>query len=236
MRLTDLLKALPKWRVIGNPDVDVTGLAFDSRQVRPGTLFVAYRGVNVDGHGFVGTALKNGAVAVVGERDVSEVRDLLLPTELTVPYVTVPDGRESLAWLSAAWHGFPARQLTLIGVTGTDGKTTTVNLIYRILQAAGRQAGMVSTVNAVIGKDTLDTGLHTTTPDAPDVQQMLAKMVAAGTDVLCAGGYLTRARSASRSRLRFRRGCRHQRHPRAPRYPQHSRSLPSSQGQPVPRG
>jgi UDP-N-acetylmuramoyl-L-alanyl-D-glutamate--2,6-diaminopimelate ligase len=95
VRLTDLLKALPKWRVIGNPDVDVTGLAFDSRQVRPGTLFVAYRGVNVDGHGFVGTALKNGAVAVVGERDVSEVRDLLLPTELTVPYVTVPDGRES---------------------------------------------------------------------------------------------------------------------------------------------
>jgi UDP-N-acetylmuramoyl-L-alanyl-D-glutamate--2,6-diaminopimelate ligase len=169
--------------VIGNPDVDVTGLAFDSRQVRPGTLFVAYRGVNVDGHGFVGTALKNGAVAVVGERDVSEVRDLLLPTELTVPYVTVPDGRESLAWLSAAWHGFPARQLTLIGVTGTDGKTTTVNLIYQILQAAGRQAGMISTVNAVIGKDTLDTGLHTTTPDAPDLQHMLAKMVAAGTDV-----------------------------------------------------
>jgi UDP-N-acetylmuramoyl-L-alanyl-D-glutamate--2,6-diaminopimelate ligase len=183
VRLTDLLKALPKWRVIGNPDVDVTGLAFDSRQVRPGTLFVAYRGVNVDGHGFVGTALKNGAVAVVGERDVSEVRDLLLPTELTVPYVTVPDGRESLAWLSAAWHGFPARQLTLIGVTGTDGKTTTVNLIYQILQAAGRQAGMISTVNAVIGKDTLDTGLHTTTPDAPDLQHMLAKMVAAGTDV-----------------------------------------------------
>ena len=102
VRLVDLLKALPKWHVIGNPDVDVTGLAFDSRQVRPGTLFVAYRGVNVDGHGFVGAALKNGAVAVVGERDVSEVRDLLLPSELTVPYVTVPDGRESLAWLSAA--------------------------------------------------------------------------------------------------------------------------------------
>ncbi len=183
MRLTDLLKALPQCRVIGNPDAEVTGLAFDSRQVVPGTLFVAYRGVNVDGHGFISAALKNGAVAVIGERDVSEVRDLLLPAELMVPYLTVPDGREALAWLSAAWHGFPARQLTMVGVTGTDGKTTTANLIYHILRASGRRVGMISTVNAVIGEETIDTGLHTTTPDAPDVQRLLAQMVAAGTDV-----------------------------------------------------
>lgn len=183
MKLTDLLKALPQSRVIGNPDVEVTGLAFDSRQVVPGTLFVAYRGVNVDGHGFIGAALKNGAVAVVGERDVSEVRDLLLPDELMAPYITAPDGREALAWLSAAWYGFPARQLTMIGVTGTDGKTTTANLIYHILRASGRHVGMISTVNAVIGEETIDTGLHTTTPDAPDVQRILAQMVAAGMDV-----------------------------------------------------
>ncbi len=183
MKLTDLLKALPQCRVIGNPDVEVTGLAFDSRQVIPGALFVAYSGVNVDGHGFIGAALKNGAVAVVGERDVSEVRDLLLPGELMVPYIVVPDGREALAWLSAAWYGFPARQLTVIGVTGTDGKTTTANLIYHILRASGRRVGMISTVNAVIGEETIDTGLHTTTPNAPDVQRILAQMVAAGTDV-----------------------------------------------------
>jgi UDP-N-acetylmuramoyl-L-alanyl-D-glutamate--2,6-diaminopimelate ligase len=183
MRLTDLLSWLPQYRVIGSPDVEATGIAYDSRRVCPGTLFVAYRGVNVDGHGFISAALKNGAVAVVGEQDISEVRDLVLPAELTVPYVKVPDGREALAWLSAAWHGFPARQLTMIGVTGTDGKTTTVNLIYHILRGAGLKAGMISTVNAVIGEDTLDTGLHTTTPDAPDVQRLLAHMVAAGTEI-----------------------------------------------------
>ena len=174
MRLTDFLSILPQYRVIGNPDVEITGVAFDSRRVCPGTLFVAYRGVNVDGHGFIGAALKNGAVAVVGERDVSEV---------IVPYIMVPNGREALAWLSAAWHSFPARQLTMIGVTGTDGKTTTVNLLHHILQAAGRNVGMISTVNAVIGDTALDTGLHTTTPDAPDVQRLLAQMVADGADV-----------------------------------------------------
>ena len=178
MNFLQLLSALPKYRLIGSPDLEVAGIASDSRRVRPGTLFVAYRGVNVDGHAFIGAALKNGAVALVGERDVSEIRDLLLPADLAVPYVTVPDGREALAWLSAAWHGFPARSLTMIGVTGTDGKTTTVNLIYHILRAAGQQAGMISTINAEIGGDTLDTGLHTTTPDASEVQRLLAQMVA----------------------------------------------------------
>jgi UDP-N-acetylmuramoyl-L-alanyl-D-glutamate--2,6-diaminopimelate ligase len=97
-----------------------------------------------------------------------------------LPYIQVPDAREALAYLCAGWHGFPARKLVTIGVTGTDGKTTTCNLIHSLLTAAGVNAGMISTVNAVIGGQTYDTGLHTTTPDAPDVQQYLALMVEAG--------------------------------------------------------
>lgn len=182
LNLGDLLAALPRYRVFGCPDVPITGIACDSRRVQVGDLFVAYQGVNVDGHSYVGAALKQGAVAVVGERDVSEVRDLLLPAQLEAPYVMVPDARQALAWLCAAWQGFPARRLTMIGVTGTDGKTTTVNLIYHILRAAGRRCGMISTVQAVIGERRVDTGLHTTTPDAPDVQRLLSDMVSAGLD------------------------------------------------------
>lgn len=96
------------------------------------------------------------------------------------PYVQLEDARHSLTWLAAAFHGFPARKLTVIGVTGTDGKTTTSNLLYKILIAAGLKAGMISTVNAVIGNEVLDTGFHVTTPDAHDVQRYLARMVEAG--------------------------------------------------------
>ncbi len=114
-----------------------------------------------------------GAVAIVAEQ-----------LRTWMPQVVVSDGREALAHLSAAWHGYPSRKLTVVGVTGTDGKTTTCNLIHSILTAAGR-AGLVTTVNAVIGELVMDTGLHTTTPDAPDVQRYLAEMVAAGMEAPC---------------------------------------------------
>jgi UDP-N-acetylmuramoyl-L-alanyl-D-glutamate--2,6-diaminopimelate ligase len=97
-----------------------------------------------------------------------------------IPYVQVEDSRTALAYLSAAFYGFPARGLTVIGVTGTDGKTTTANLIYQVLLAAGLRAGIISTVNATIGDEVLDTGFHVTTPEAPDVQRYLARMVDAG--------------------------------------------------------
>jgi UDP-N-acetylmuramoyl-L-alanyl-D-glutamate--2,6-diaminopimelate ligase len=151
----------------------VEAITCDSRQVTPGGLFVAYRGVARDGHDFVPQALTNGAVAIVAEKQVQG---------LDVPLVVVPDGREALAHLSAMWHGYPSRKLIVVGVTGTDGKTTTCNLIRSILTAAGKKSGLVTTVNAIIGERVMDTGLHTTTPDAPDVQRYLAEMVAAGMD------------------------------------------------------
>lgn len=153
------------------PDVEVGGVALDSRRVRPGDLFVALAGDNVDGHDFIPDALERGAVAVVGTREIAE---------LPRPYVQVPDGRRALAGLSAAFFGHPGRTLTVLGVTGTDGKTTTLNLIYQILSAAGLRAGMITTVNAVIGDRVMDTGYHVTTPEAPDIQRYLAEMTGAG--------------------------------------------------------
>lgn len=153
------------------PDVEIKGIVIDSRAVKPGYLFVAMKGGSVDGHDFIQKAIDNGAVVIVGNRDVDG---------LSVPYLRLENPRQALTWLSAAFYNWPARKLTVIGVTGTDGKTTTSNLIYKILVAAGIKAGMVSTVNAVIGDDVLDTGFHVTTPDAHDVQSYLAKMVDAG--------------------------------------------------------
>ena len=181
MRLNHLIEALPT--VLGQigGDVEIHGIAADSRQVQPGELFVAVPGVNVDGHLFIAEAVAEGAVAVVGERLPQELADMPWGA---FTYVRVPDAREARGWLCAAWHDFPSRKMTLIGITGTDGKTTTVNLVYAILRAAKINAGMVSTVNARIGGhiggEEIDTGLHTTTPDAPDVQAYLARMVAAG--------------------------------------------------------
>ncbi|MFC2015969.1 UDP-N-acetylmuramoyl-L-alanyl-D-glutamate--2,6-diaminopimelate ligase [Chloroflexota bacterium] len=174
--LTRLVANLPNAESQGSTDIDIQGITCDSRQVVPGFLFVAYRGVMVDGHDYIPHALAQGAVAFV----VETVPDTQ-PSR--VPVVRVPDGREALAYLSAAWHGLPSHRLTVIGVTGTDGKTTTCNLIHSILTAAGRRAGLVTTVNAVIGDRVMDTGLHTTTPDAPDVQRHLAEMAAASPGV-----------------------------------------------------
>jgi UDP-N-acetylmuramoyl-L-alanyl-D-glutamate--2,6-diaminopimelate ligase len=174
MRLSVLLSGLPiAASVSGNLDVEIAGVTSDSRSVIPGALFVAYQGVSADGHRYIADAIARHAGAVVGER--------LLPG-LAVPFVQVADGREALAWLSAAWHGHPGRAMRVIGVTGTDGKTTTANLLFSILRLAGRKAGLISTVNAIIGDAIYETGLHTTTPDAPEIQHYLAMMRDAGTE------------------------------------------------------
>lgn len=152
------------------PEIEISGIAIDSREVKPGFLFVAMKGGSADGHDYIHKALENGAAAIVGE--TARFNSAL--------YVGVENPRKALTWLSAAFYNWPARKLTVIGVTGTDGKTTTCNLIYKILLTAGIKAGMISTVNAVIGDQVLDTGFHVTTPDAHDVQGYLARMVDSG--------------------------------------------------------
>lgn len=151
-------------------DFAVSGIAVDSRLIQPGELFVATSD-NIDGHRFIPEALDHGAAAVIGTQALED---------LGVPYIQVEDSRKALALISAAFFDHPSRKLTLIGVTGTDGKTTTANLLYQIMVAAGLRVGMISTVNAVIGGKTLDTGFHVTTPEAYDVQNYLAQMVSAG--------------------------------------------------------
>ena len=173
MNLRDLLQQMPfEWTLAGG-EAFVSGISMDSRQVEAGDIFVAIRGETTDGHQYIPNAVQRGAGAIVGSEPP--------PAELPVPYVRVHDGRLALAYLAAGLQGFPTRKLVLIGVTGTDGKTTTSNMIYEILKSAELKVGMISTVNAQIGELSLDTGFHVTTPDAPDIQGYLAQMVAAGT-------------------------------------------------------
>ncbi len=152
------------------PIRDVTA---DSRRVNPGSIFIAVPGGTLDGHSFIPQATQNGAIAIVGERSSPD------PASSSVPYLAVPDARRALAALSAHLHDYPSRQMIMIGITGTDGKTTTANLLHHILTAAGLRSGLISTINAVLGQHVADTGLHVTTPDAPAMQAFLAEMVSA---------------------------------------------------------
>ena len=174
MNLGQLTAGVPGARLVGDPDRVVQGVTFDSRAVRPGDLFIALPGTAVDGSRYVPDALARGAAAVVVEQaDV-------IPSGHSG--LVVPSARRALALISAQWEGYPSRQLRLIGVTGTDGKTTTSSLIAAMLRRAGRKVGLVTTVSAEIGDESVDTGFHTTTPDAPDLQRYLRRMVETGAE------------------------------------------------------
>ncbi len=165
------------------PDIPLTQLTDDSRAIQPGACFVArvrQRGdgsVWSDAHPYIPQAIANGARVIVAQRPAAEL-GLSVPAD--VLYLTVPDSSAALAWLAAAWYGFPSQELVVIGVTGTDGKSSTTQIIFSLLQAAGLRAGMVSTIKAVIGAQEEALALHVTTPEAPVVQQHLRRMVDAG--------------------------------------------------------
>ncbi|HLV34523.1 MAG TPA: UDP-N-acetylmuramoyl-L-alanyl-D-glutamate--2,6-diaminopimelate ligase [Spirillospora sp.] len=171
---SQLLNALPASGLLHRTgDAQITAPVVESdAEVEPGGVFVARKGLTVDGHDFIARAIERGAAAIVGER---ELRDL------PVPYAQVTNAQEAVGYLAAAYWDYPSRKLVVIGVTGTDGKTTTTTLIHSILKVATQdKAGMISTVVADLGDRTADTGLHVTTPGAPQIQALLAQMVANG--------------------------------------------------------
>lgn len=171
LHLNDLISSVPINFKGDVRKVLVSGITQDSRDVKPGYLFVAVQGSHTDGHLYIHEALREGAAAVIGTRFMES---------FPVPYLQVEDARLAFAYLSAAFYGFPARKLLMIGVTGTDGKTTTANLIFNILKSSGHKTGLISTVNAVIDEKQLDTGFHVTTPEAVVIQHYLFNMVNSG--------------------------------------------------------
>ncbi len=170
-RLSDLLERIKPLKVVGSADREVEALSFDSREVGEGYCFFAVRGTQVDGHNFIAKATDAGASVVVCEQ---------LPEALNeqVSYVVVEDSTAAMADIAAAFYGNPSQQLTLVGVTGTNGKTTIATLLYDMFTAMGYRAGLISTVVYRIGAETLPS-THTT-PDVIRLNAMLRRMVDAG--------------------------------------------------------
>jgi UDP-N-acetylmuramoyl-L-alanyl-D-glutamate--2,6-diaminopimelate ligase len=173
MDLERLVSALEPVEVLGRLSVEVLDLAYDARAVTPGALFFAVRGEHADGHDFAPEAVERGAVAIVVEREL----------ELPVPQIVVRDSRAAMAPAADAFFGEPTRELEVVGVTGTSGKTTTSHLLFAILAAAGRRPGLLGTVEARVGGERR--GVVRTTPEAIDLQRTFREMLDAG-DRSCA--------------------------------------------------
>lgn len=171
MLLKELLLDIKVLASVGNQEPKITGIEFDSRKVAPGYLFVATRGTAVDGHDFIAAAIEKGAVAVVCEQMPEQ-------TVNKVAYVRVANSAEALGFLASAWYGYPSSKLTLLGVTGTNGKTTIATLLYQLFRALGNKTGLLSTVCNYV--DDLEVEATHTTPDALNLNALLHQMVEAG--------------------------------------------------------
>ena len=169
MQLEALLRDIPVLSTNVDLGVEVTGVSYDSRLVRPGHLFVAIPGFAADGHRFIPKALEQGAVAVLCQQ----------PQPDTIPHILVHDSRAALAALGAAWYGYPARDLEILGVTGTNGKTTTTYLLRSVLeQCLGAKVGLIGTIQNMIGDEVIPT--ERTTPESFELQALFARMRDAG--------------------------------------------------------
>jgi UDP-N-acetylmuramoyl-L-alanyl-D-glutamate--2,6-diaminopimelate ligase len=173
--LAELAAGHTGWRIAGDGATGLSDVQYDSRLVTPGALFAALRGGYVDGHDFVPGAIGRGAAAIMVERELA----------VAVPQLIVPDSRTDLATVAARFFGNPSHELRAIGITGTDGKTTTSYIVDHILRSAGRRTGMIGTVSVRIGEETVDHETRQTTPESVDIQRLLRRMVDTGvTDAI----------------------------------------------------
>ena len=170
MQLRDLVQALPAASVEGPLDRSVSGITYDSRRVTPGMVFVAIPGQHEDGHDYIANAIERGATAVICERN-----GILFPRTTKI---RVADGREALARAAISFYAHPSAKLKVVGVTGTNGKTTVSFMVKAILQAAGLKSGLIGTVQYELGDRVIPA--QRTTPESLDVQQLMAQMLHAG--------------------------------------------------------
>jgi len=172
-KLQELVALLSDATVQGEGDLSIAALSHDSRQVVPGTLFVCLSGFKTDGHNYIMQAYNQGAVAVILEKEVENI-----PEGLTV--ITVADTRDAIKAIAPFFYDYPSRKLRMIGITGTNGKTTTTYLLRSILQEAGFKVGIIGTIQNSIGERVVPT--KNTTPDVIDLQSLLAEMVVSSMD------------------------------------------------------
>lgn len=172
MQLSQLFTEYEYTLCKGSMETEITDVIYDSRKIKPDTVFVCLVGAKFDAHEYISEAAKQGAVAVVVEKSVE------VPEDITV--IRVKNTREALAYMSAAYFGHPAKKLTTVGITGTKGKTTTSYMIQSILQAAGKKMGIIGTIGAMINGEKQKT--HNTTPESYELQRLFAAMVDAGCE------------------------------------------------------
>jgi len=173
MILDNLLQGIVLLKTVGNTDIQIENIQFDSRKVETGSLFVATKGTAADGHQYIPTAIEKGAVAVVCEE---------LPVDFlpNVAYIKVENSSDALGKMASAWYGFPSSKMILVGVTGTNGKTTIATLLYQLFRELGHKSGLLSTVCNYVD-DVAVESTHTT-PDALALNELLAQMVDAGCE------------------------------------------------------